>query len=183
MPGFNTSAFNEIINYLPILILTIGGLISIIMAYSGVTRFIWAAKLGGINSMGTKSFTSEGFGFLIGSIIVGNVVWMISAVAGDLIGATETTWVPLTEGNNSMQYAGQLIIRLAYLFGIVLVMKGGMAIPKISDGQATMSQVIWLIIIGVLATQLTWLNAQIASLTPFNPMGFLLPETGSIINI
>ena len=183
MPGFNTAAFNEIINYLPIFLTAIGALISVVMLVQGVRRLVWASQLGGINSMGTKSFTSEGLGYIIGSIVVGQFAWMISAIAGDLIGAPEFSWVPLSNETSSMQYAGKLIVNLASLFGIVLVMKGGMAIPKISEGQATFSQVVWLILIGVAATQLVWLNQQIASLTPFNPMGFLLPETGSIINI
>jgi hypothetical protein len=183
MGGFNTTEFNEILNYLPTFILVIGSLISFFMAYKAVIRFIWASKLGGINSMGTKSFTSEAIGYLIGALIVGNVVWVVSSISGDLISAPELSWKPLTNEANSMQYAGKLIVRLASIFGIVLVMRGGMSIPKISEGQATVTEVIWLILIGVLATQLMWFNQQIATFTPFNPMGFLLPETGSIIKI
>jgi hypothetical protein len=183
MGGFNTTEFNEIINYLPIFIMAIGSLVSLFMAYQAIVRFLWASKLGGINSMGTKSFTSEAVGYLIGALVVGNVVWVITSITGDLISAPEFSWEPLTNEVNSMQYAGKLIVNISSIFGIVLVMRGGMSIPKISQGQATITEVIWLILIGVLATQLIWVNQQIANLTPFNPMGFLLPETGSIINI
>lgn len=183
MPGFNTTALNDILNYLPIVIFVFGGLVSVFFFYMAMIRITWAAKLGGINSMGTKSFTVEAMNYILGAIVVGNVAWVISGISGDLITAQEYSWEPLADNTNSMIYTGKLLLAIANLFGIVLVTKGGMAIPKISDGQATISNVMWLIIIGVAATQLVWINQQIANFTVFNPLGFLLPETGSVINL
>lgn len=177
MGGVNTAAIASIVNALYPLIVMIGVLISVWMFYSGIRSLSWSSQLS--MGMASRSMASEGFSKLIGGIVAGQASWFAWAGGREFMGVN-TSWVPLSSNSTSLEFIGNFLTSAFYLIGISMIIKAGMMLPKVSQGQATIGQAAVTILIGSAVANFQWLNAQVASLTPFNPLGLFMPNTGVI---
>ncbi len=172
----NLAAIANIVNNLYLLIWTLGGLISIWFVYRGITRFIWASQLGGMNSMGTRNFVSEGLLMVLGGVIAGYFTWFVTATTGDLYGAQPYQWKQLQDTGNSLRFIGDFIVSSFTIMGFVMAYQIPGMTRKVSSGEATGSSVVWQLIIAIMCTQVEWLSQQISTFTPFNPFGLFFGQ-------
>lgn len=70
---------------------------------------------------------------------------------------------------------GDFIIYAFLLFGIGLLLKAAMMMPKIRTGEATLGSILLTIVFGVLMGNIEAISNEIAMATPFNPLALFSP--------
>lgn len=178
----NFTALAEILNNTYLLLVALGSMLMIFWFIEAIRRFVWASEFGGMNSMGTRNFSSEGIAFLFASMIAGNFAWFVSAVTGDLYGAEQFTWVQVQESDDHLKYIGDVIVALFTIIGFSIAYKtAGIIRGGSGQGEVPVGKVIINISIAILCTQIRWVSTTIGELTPFNPLGLFFSQ--SLINI
>ncbi len=184
MGGFNTAELANILNLLHSLAVMFSGLLGVWLFYQFGKRMLWASQLGGMNSMGSRSFSGEALNYFIGSFISINAAWFISSFGSEMLNAGQDySWVPVQANQtNSLEFVGKFLISTFKLIGYFMIVTAGNQISKIGENGVTGTSVFWRLVIGALCTQFEWVNMAIQELTPFNPLGFVMPGS-SVITI
>ena len=76
----NFQAVADIVNELYIFLILASGTGGLWLFVQGMRRLVWASQFGGMNSMGSRSFTSEAAGYLFGSLITITVINFIGQI-------------------------------------------------------------------------------------------------------
>lgn len=168
----NEQAIADVINELYTLLVIFSGTGGVYLFVQGVRRLVWASQFGGMNSMGSRSFTSEAAGYLFGSLITITVINFIGQMRKDFFGMEEYSWDQLASGGTSIDFAANFFFSAFGLLGIWLVIKAGFAMPKISEGKETVGGVAMYVILALACTSARELNDAITELTVFNPLTF-----------
>jgi hypothetical protein len=182
--GFNTAELANVLNALHSLAVVFSGILGVWLFIQCTKRILWASQMGGMSSMGSKSFTSEAFNYFMGSMIAINAAWFISSFGSEILNTgKEYSWVPVQDNHStSLEFVGIFMISVFKLIGYFMIVISGNKISKIGENGVTGSSVFWQLIIGALCTQFEWVNLAIQELTPFNPLGFVMPGS-SVITI
>lgn len=184
MGGVNVQAIAEIFTAIQMLIIVISGAAGLWAFQQTWVRLVWAAQLGGINSMGTRSYVSEAGAYFAGGLIAMNALGFAATAAGDLTGSSAVAWNPITvQTENPMLFVGEILVAGFWIIGISLVIKSGLSLPKISEGSATFSGCAFGFLFGALCMRFEWVNTHLINeVVPFNPLGLFFPEH-SVISI
>ena len=178
----NLTGIASIVNELYYFMVALGYMLMIGLTIAAVRRFVWSSMLGGMNQMGTRNFTSEGFSYLFGALITGQFLWLGNAAMSDLFGAQNYSWTPITETNNSLKFVGQFLTNAFTLIGMALAYNAASSAKHIGDGQATIGGILIKLLIAVLCTRLEWLSNTISTYIPFNPLGLFFNSSVITIN-
>ena len=177
MGGINVQAIAELLTAIKVLLSVGTGLIGLFMIYRAITKATWAVQMGGINSMGTKDFTSEALLGFAGGLVTMNVSLWAAAGAADLMGVDNVTWRGVTaQTEDPMKFIGEFIIASFWLIGFTMIGKSGISAPKISEGQISAGTVFFYFCFGIVMMNFEWLNAEITNLVPFNPMAVFFDQ-------
>jgi hypothetical protein len=184
MGGFNTEGLVDLLNALHAFAVMLSGLLGVVLMIKCLQRTLWATQMGGMNSMGTRSFSGEAMRYFFGSVVSLNAAWVLSSFSRDILGISEDySWVPVqADQQNSIEFVGMFLISTFKLIGFFMIVTAGNKITQIGEGGVTGGSVFWQLVIGALCTQMVWLNQAIQFLTPFNPLGLVLPGS-SVITI
>lgn len=178
----NLSEIANVLNSFYLLLVALGTMLMVYWFIEAIRRFVWASEFGGMNSMGTRNFSSEGIAFLMASMVAGNFAWFITAITGDLYGAEQFTWVEVKETDDHLKYIGDVIVALFTIIGFSVAYKtAGIIKSGNGQGEVPVGKVIINFAIAILCTQVRWLSTTIGEFTPFNPLGLFFSQ--SLINI
>lgn len=107
MGGFNVNELANIINNILPLLIAASAPIMIWMFYKGLQSFEYASQAsGGMGAVG-RSFATEGFAYIAGSMVVGNFLWWLWAMSSDILAVNSYGWEPLDTSGGSLEFAGR----------------------------------------------------------------------------
>jgi hypothetical protein len=168
----NFQAVADVVNELYILLIAFSALLGIFLVFQGGRRLVWSSQFGGMNSMGSRSFTSEAMGYFFGGFISVTIIHLLSQMRKDFFGMEEFSWTTLETSESPIAFAESFFFAAFGLLGIWLVIKAALAAPKIADGKETAGSVMMLLALALACVSARDINTAISGLTVFNPLTF-----------
>lgn len=172
--GFNVAGITALIDDMYLAIIAIAGLIGVINFVRGTILIKYAAQLGGMNSMGTRSFYSEASIHIFAGIIMIYFASYISLVGEDLFQA-QFEWNNEAEAASGLYGFGSFVLKLIKLFGVLLMFKGVLALTDKEGG--SIKKFFLSTFFGLLAMYIEAVSKEFSLYTGFNPLALFIPGT------
>jgi hypothetical protein len=163
--------------------LIIIGLSGICALYYGARGWIGlkvAGQMGGMNSMGTRSFISEALVNLLACYLFASLAWVIGAISDELVGVT-FAWDSANESQAGQYLAGTVVIKIIQLIGVYTIFNTFFGLVD-KNGGAKISTTILRLLMGVGFVGIEWINNELSKNTGVNPLALFLPGS-SVLSI
>lgn len=172
--GLNMTAIVALIDNFYVVIIAVAGLIGIFNFIRGWFLVKYAVQLGGMNSMGTRSFYSEAGLHIFSGLMLIYFTSYIGNIGGELFSA-QFEWNDDSANSSGFYVFGGIIIKIIKLFGVFLMLKG---LLSLTDGESgTVKKFILTSLFGLLAMYIEVVSNEFSRYTGINPLALFIPGT------
>lgn len=178
MTGINLQAILALIDQFYNVLIIIAGLIGIFNVGKSLLMFKIAVQMGGMNSMGTRSFYSEAALYMAVGLICAYLIAFITGVGEEIVGV-QFEWDKPPAGTGA-HLLSAVILKLIRLMGVYLCFRG---VLKLTDRDGNgLSSFLRYQAFGLIAIFIIPFGEELGRLFGFNPVALFTPPTNSIIS-
>jgi hypothetical protein len=177
MTGINLQGIIELIDQFYLTLIVLAGTVGTFYAGNGVLLLRVAIQMGGMNSMGTRSFYSEAAMKICVGIICWYLIAFISGIGEEIVGMQFEWDEPLA--NTDGYLLGVMVLKIIRLTGVYLCFKGTLSLTNREGGG--FGSLFRTYAFGLIAIFIVPFGEALGQIFGFNPVALFAPPASSII--
>jgi hypothetical protein len=172
--GINVAALGALMDDFYYLIIAVAGLIGAIFFLRGWMLLKYAVQMGGMNSMGTRSFYSESAIHIFCGLLLLYFSSYVTNIGVELFSA-QFDWNNESTSTTGLYAFGAFVIQVIKLFGVFLLLKGILSLTDKEGG--SIKKFVFTSLFGLLAMYIDVVSNELGRYTGFNPLALFIPGT------